>query len=99
MDILLITDELPKDTIREKIAKEWDVAEDVNSLEIERRITLMTLAEWHIMDNKFDAKRSGAMMIEMAQKALEQGRKGLRVVNDANTFFSTSRRRHLVVWE
>ena len=40
MDILLITDELPKDTIREKIAKEWDVAEDVNSLEIEGRITL-----------------------------------------------------------
>ncbi len=99
-DILLITDELPKDAIREKIAKEWDVTvEDVSRLEQEGRIRLRTLAEWYLVDNRFDTKRSKVMMAKMAQKALEQGRKGLRIVNDANAFFSTNRRRHLVVLE
>ena len=35
-DILLVTDQLPKDVIRKKIAKEWNV--DVKSLEREGRI-------------------------------------------------------------
>ncbi len=97
-DILLVTDELPKNAIREKIAKEWNIA-DVNSLEEQGRITLMTFAEWHLIDNKFDAKRGKTMMLKMAQKALDKGRKGLRFANDANSFFVRGMIGELVDWE
>lgn len=96
-DILLVSDELPKDRIRERIAKEWNV--DVESLEQEGRITLMTFPEWHLIDGKFDIKRSKTMMVKMVRKALDRGRKGFRSVVDMNPFFSTGMLRHLVSWE
>lgn len=96
-DILLVTDELPKNTIRERIAKEWNV--DVESLEQNGRITLMTFPEWHLIDGKFDIKRSKIMMVKMVRKALDRGRKGFRSVVDMNPFFSTGMIQHLVSWE
>lgn len=96
-DILLVTDELPKNTIRERIAKEWNV--DVESLEQNGRITLMTFPEWHLIDGKFDIKRSKIMMVKMVRKALDRRRKGFRSVVDMNPFFSTGMIQHLVSWE
>ncbi len=97
-DVVLVTDALPKDRIREKITKEWNVA-DVKSLEQKGNISLMTFQEWHLLDGKFDAKRGKAVMAKMAQKAVDNGRKGLRFVNDANTFFSRDMRQQLIDWE
>ena len=96
-DILLVSDELPKDRIRERIAKEWNI--DVKNLEENGRITLMTFPEWHLIDGKFDIKRSKTMMVKMVRKALDRGRKGFRSVVDMNPFFSTGMLRHLVSWE
>jgi CheY-like chemotaxis protein len=96
-DILLVTDQLPKDAIRKKIAKEWNV--DVKSLEREGRITLMTFREWHLIDDKFDIERSKTMMSKMVRKSIEGGRKGLRSVGDMNPFFSTGMMQQLVAWE
>jgi DNA-binding response OmpR family regulator len=96
-DILMVTDALPKNRIREKIAKEWDV--DVRGLEASGRITLMTFREWHLIDDKFDIKRSKIMMAKMAQRALDNGRKGFRSVGDMDPFFSTGMIQHLLDWE
>ena len=96
-DILMVTDTLPKDRIREKIAKEWNV--DVRSLEASGRITIMTFREWHLIDDKFDIKRSKIMMAKMVQKALDNGRKGFRSVGDMNPFFSTGMIQQLLAWE
>jgi CheY-like chemotaxis protein len=96
-DILLVTDQLPKDVIREKITKEWNV--NVSSLEANGRITLMTFREWHLIDDKFDIERSKTMMTKMARKSIRGGRKGLRSVGDMNPFFSTGMIRQLVAWE
>jgi DNA-binding response OmpR family regulator len=95
--ILMVTDALPKDTIREKIAKEWNV--DVRSLEASGRITIMTFREWHLIDDKFDIKRSKIMMAKMVQKALDSGRKGFRSVGDMNPFFSRGMIQQLLAWE
>jgi DNA-binding response OmpR family regulator len=97
-DILLVTDQLPKDAIREKIAKEWNVA-DVKSLEQDGRITLMTFEEWHLIEGKFDIKRSKIMMSKMVRKALDLGRKGFRSVGDMNPFFSRGMMQHLMTLE
>jgi CheY-like chemotaxis protein len=96
-DVLLVTDQLPKDVIRKKIAKEWNV--DVKILERQGRITLMTFREWHLIDDKFDIKRSKTMMSKMVRKSIEGGRKGLRCVGDMNPFFSTGMIHQLVAWE
>jgi CheY-like chemotaxis protein len=96
-DILLVTDELPKDRILEKIAKEWNV--DASTLEANGRITLMTFREWHLIDDKFDIKRSKTMMTKMVRKSIEGGRKGLRSVGDMNPFFSNGMIQELVTWE
>jgi DNA-binding response OmpR family regulator len=96
-DILMVTDALPKDRIREKIATEWNV--DVGSLESSGRITIMTFREWHLIDDKFDIKRSKIMMAKMVQKALDNGRKGFRSVGDMNPFFSTGMIHQLLAWE
>jgi CheY-like chemotaxis protein len=96
-DILLVTDELPKDRILEKIAKEWNV--DASTLEAKGRITLMTFREWHLIDDKFDIKRSKTMMTKMVRKSIEGGRKGLRSVGDMNPFFSNGMIQELVTWE
>jgi DNA-binding response OmpR family regulator len=96
-DILMVTDMLPKDGIREKIAKEWNV--DVRGLEASGRITIMTFSEWHLIDDKFDIKRSKIMMAKMVQKALNSGRKGFRSVGDMNPFFSRGMIQHLLAWE
>jgi DNA-binding response OmpR family regulator len=95
--ILMVTDALPKDTIREKIAKEWNV--DVRSLEASGRITIMTFREWHLIDDKFDIKRSKIMMAKIVQKALDSGRKGFRSVGDMNPFFSRGMIQQLLAWE
>ena len=96
-DILLVTDQLPKDVIREKISKEWNI--DVKSLEANGRITLMTFAEWHLIDGKFDIAKSRIMMSKMVRKALDHGRKGFRSIGDMNPFFSKDMIQHLVTWE
>jgi DNA-binding response OmpR family regulator len=96
-DILMVTDALPKDRIREKIAKEWNV--DVRSLEASGRITIMTFQEWHLIDDKFDIKRSKIMMEKMVQRALNSGRKGFRSVGDMNPFFSRGMVQQLLAWE
>jgi two-component system, OmpR family, response regulator ChvI len=98
-DILLMTDALPKDRIREKITKEWNVIEDVGSLEHKGKISLMSFQEFHQSDGKFDAKRGKARMANTAQKAVDHGRKGLRFVNDANTFFNSGMTQQLIDWE
>lgn len=96
-DVLLVTDNLPKDKIRDKIAKEWNI--DVKSLEQQGRITLMTFAEWHLIDNKFDIPRSKIMMEKLVRKTIDSGRKGLRSVGDMTPFFSTGMVQNLVAWE
>jgi DNA-binding response OmpR family regulator len=97
-DILLVTDELPKDIIRKKIAKEWNLP-DVEALEQQGRIMLMTFAEWHLIEGKFDIERSKTMMRKRVQESVDQGRKGLRSVGDMNPFFSRGMKQDLVTWE
>ncbi len=98
-DILLVTDELPKDTIRERIAKEWNIAEDVKGLETNGRVTLMTSAESYLIDGNFDIERIKAMIATRVQRALDSGREGLRCAVDIKPFFDRNMIQELIAWE
>lgn len=59
----------------------------------------MTFAEWHLIDGRFNIKRSKTMMAKIVRKALDLGRKGFRSVVDMNPFFSRDMLKHLVALE
>ncbi len=99
-DILLVTDEMPKDTIRDRIAKEWNIAvEDAKGLEADGRIRLMTSAESYLIDGKFDIGRIKAMITTTVQGSLDRGRKGLRCAVDVKPLFDRNMIQELMVWE
>jgi CheY-like chemotaxis protein len=87
-DVMIVTDALPIDLVREKIAKEWkDVVIDVDNLEQEGRITLHTFREWYMPDGKFNLQTAIDKLTKKMQQTSEHGRKGFRCVGDMNPFF------------
>lgn len=97
-DVLLVTDQMPKETIREKMGREWNV--DVKSLEASGRITLMTFGEWHFAgDGRFDVKRNRARFEKIVRQSIDAGRKGFRFVGDTNPFIAQGMTQELAAWE
>jgi CheY-like chemotaxis protein len=87
-DVMMVTDAMPIDLIREKIAKEWkDVVIDLDNMEQEGRITLHTFREWYMPDGKFNLQTAIANLTKKMQQTNEHGRKGFRCVGDMNPFF------------
>ncbi len=87
-DVMIVTDAMPMDLVREKIAKEWkDVVIDLDNLEQEGRITLHTFREWYMPDGKFNLQTAIAKLTKKMQQTNEHGRKGFRCVGDMNPFF------------
>src|ERR687893_1613017 len=61
---------------------------------------LMTFRECHLINGKFDIKRSKIMMSKMVRKALDMGRRGFRSVVDMDPFFSSRDMiQYLMTWE
>jgi CheY-like chemotaxis protein len=89
-DVMIVTDAMPIDLVREKIAKEWekDVGIiDLDNLEQEGRVTLHTFQEWYMPDGKFNLQTAIAKLTKKMQQTNEHGRKGFRCVGDMNPFF------------
>lgn len=98
-DGMFVTDAMPIDSIREKIAKEW---KDVNldKMEQEGRITLSTFREWYMPDGKFDLQNAITNLSKKVQQLKEEhGRKGLRMVGDMNPFFDSGMTEELINYE
>ncbi len=87
-DVMIVTDVIPIDSLREKIAKEWkDLVINLDNMEQEGRITLHTFQEWYMPDGKFDLQTAIAKLTKKMQQTKEHGRKGFRCVGDMNPFF------------
>jgi DNA-binding response OmpR family regulator len=87
-DVMIVTDVIPIDSLREKVAKEWkDLVINLDNMEQEGRITLHTFQEWYMPDGKFDLQTAIAKLTKKMQQTKEHGRKGFRCVGDMNPFF------------
>jgi len=87
-DVMIVTDALPIDLVREKIAKEWkDVVIGLDNMEQEGRITLHTFREWYMPDGRFNLQTAIDKLTKKMQQTNEHGRKGFRCVGDMNPFF------------
>ncbi len=85
-DVMLITDAMPLDRIRDKISNEWNV--DLASLERTGRVTLSTFYDWYMPDGHFKFQANVKRLTNKIEQSLAEGRKGLRSVGDMNSFFS-----------
>ncbi|MDQ3851900.1 MAG: MEDS domain-containing protein [Thermoproteota archaeon] len=85
-DVMFVTDGMPVDLIREKIAREWEGV-DLETMEQEGRIRLHTFREWYMPDGNFDLQNAITRLREKIQQTSEHGRKGFRCVGDMNPFF------------
>lgn len=95
--ILIITDRLSKDQIRNKMKKEWGV--NVEPMESRDIITIRTTQEWYY-DNGFpEPSKIKAFWQAMTQIAKMRDRRGLRVFADTHDFFEKGYGDDLVNYE
>lgn len=99
-DVMLVTDVMPIDSLREKIAKEWkDVVIDLGNMEQEGRITLHTFREWYMPEGKFDLQSAITNLTRKVQQTKEHGRKGFRCIGDMNPFFDIGMTEEAIKYE
>jgi len=84
-DVMMVTDAVNTNSIRNKIAKEW-AGVNLEDMEKEGRITIHTFQEWYMPHGKFDLQNAIANLREKIQHAGEHRRNGLRCVGDMNPF-------------
>lgn len=95
--VMLLTDELSKDDLRERIKSEWRV--DVNALEAKDQIILKTVSEWYHFADSFDAKKMISQWGALTEFMKIRGRIGLRVFEDTSAFFKGGFTEKLVRYE
>jgi CheY-like chemotaxis protein len=99
-DVMIVTDAMPVDLVRKKIAKEWkDVVIDLDIMEQEGRITLHTFQEWYMPEGKFNLQTAIANLTKKMQQTKEHGRKGFRCVGDMNPFFDMGMTEEAIKYE
>lgn len=93
-DVMIVTNAMSTDSIRDKISREWKNSDDdddddfdLQSMEQEGRITLHTFREWYMPDGEFDLQKAITNLREKIKRTSEFGRKGFRCVGDMNPFF------------
>ena len=95
--VMLITDEMPKDKIRQRMRKEWKI--DVESLESRDHVIIKDTNEWYFPYDVPNADRLKMHWLALAEIARVRGRHGIRVVGDMAAFFKRGFVEHLINYE
>ena len=95
--VMMITDEMTKDEILDRIGREWYV----DGRELERRgdITVKSVREWYFPDGVLRTDRIVANWMAITNLVASKGRPGLRVFGDASAFFKNGFSKELVEYE
>lgn len=65
---MIITDDMTKDEIRERMTKEWNVK--VAELEEKGDIVIKSVTEWHLLDGSLNAQRTVALWNMLAEQTI-----------------------------
>lgn len=95
--ILIITNHLSKDDIRERMKKEWNI--NVSAFESRGIINIKTTQEWYYNNGFPDPEKIKMLWLSMTQIAAAKRRRGLRVFADTHTFFENGHGTYLVNYE
>jgi hypothetical protein len=83
--VVLTTTDLPKDQVRDRIRKEWEV--DVKELESRGDIIIRTTEELYFPDGVPNIQRTMALWSTLVENCLSKGKRGMRVFGDMTAFF------------
>src|SRR5215469_3028255 len=95
--VVLTTIDLPKDQIRDRIRKEWEV--DVEELESRGDIIIRTTEELYFPDDIPNIQRTMALWSTLVANSLGKGKKGIRVFGDMTAFFRRGFTKELFEYE
>ncbi|MHB8566224.1 MAG: MEDS domain-containing protein [Nitrososphaerales archaeon] len=95
--VLLITEDMPKDQIRKRMADEWRV--DIDTLERNGDINIKTDSEWYLIGGFPNSQRTTALFIALVESSINRGKRGLRVVGDMQPFFKRGFTKELIEFE
>jgi hypothetical protein len=77
-DVMMVTDAMPVDRIRNIIASEWTI--DIDSMEGKGRVTLSTFRDWHMPHGKFELQKSITRLSKKLEQSLQGQEKALGVL-------------------
>ena len=86
--ILIITNELTKNEVRNEIMKKWKISPNkLTDLEKNSIINIKSSTEAYFSTNRIDRDKIGKQFSDLANKAIEKGKRGLRAFGDIKIFF------------
>ena len=98
--ILMITDELTKDEIRNEIIKKWNIPQDyLTYLEKNAIINIKNSKKFYFSTNLIDRDRIAKQYSDLAFKSLEKGKRGLRTFGDMKIFFEIGYEKYVIEFE
>jgi hypothetical protein len=95
--VVLTTTDLPKDQVRDRIRKEWEV--DVEELESRGDIIIRTTEELYFPDGIPNIQRTMALWSTLVENSLSKGKRGMRVFGDMTAFFKMGFTKELFEYE
>ena len=98
--ILMITDELTKDEIRNEIIKKWNISRDhLEDLEKNAIINIKNSRKFYFSIPITDHNRIAKQYSDLAYKSLKKGKRGLRTFGDMKIFFEKEYDKYVIEFE
>jgi MEDS: MEthanogen/methylotroph, DcmR Sensory domain len=98
--ILMITNELTKNEVRNEIIKKWKISPNkLADLEKNSIVNIKSSTEVYFSTNRIDRDKIGKQFSDLANKAIEKGKKGLRAFGDIKIFFEKGYEKYIIEFE
>lgn len=98
--ILMITNELTKNEVRNEIIKKWKISPNkLADLEKNSIINIKSSTEVYFSTNRIDRNKIGKQFIDLANKAIEKRKRGLRAFGDIKIFFERGYEKYIIEFE
>ncbi len=95
--VVLITTDLPKNEIRARMRKEWEI--DVEELESRGDVIIRTTEEFYFPDGFPNVERTKALFYTLVENSISKGKRGIRVFGDTAAFFTEGFTKELFDYE
>jgi hypothetical protein len=98
--ILMITNELTKNEVRNEIVKKWNISPNkLTDLEKNSIINIKSSTEAYFSTNRIDRDKIDKQFSVLANKAIEKGKRGLRAFGDIKIFFEKGYEKYIIEFE
>ena len=98
--ILMITNELTKNEVRNEIVKKWKISPNkLADLEKNSIINIKSSTEVYFSTSRIDRDKIGKQFSALANKAIEKRKRGLRAFGDIKLFFERGYEKYIIEFE